>query len=115
MAFAALSVHNSSWTWQNHAEPLYDFDSEPLTSYPHSLVNNTDTTGPTSTLVYARRTYNVSMRLANRSKKAEGQYPTLCTLLLLAAGDISSNPGPRPPRYPCAIGNKAVKWGQDAV
>ena len=39
----------------------------------------------------------------------------LQTLLLLVSGDISHNPGPLTPKYPCGVYRKAVRWGQDAV
>lgn len=35
-------------------------------------------------------------------------------LLLLLAGDVHSNPGPRPPKYPCGVCHKAVKWDPQA-
>ena len=41
-------------------------------------------------------------------------YLWLCLLILLA-GDIEPNPGPRPVKFPCQICNKAAKWGQRAV
>ena len=31
-------------------------------------------------------------------------------LLLLLSGDIQLNPGPRPPKLPCGVCSKAVKW-----
>ena len=36
-------------------------------------------------------------------------------ILLLASGDIESNPGPRMPKYPCGYCNKAVKTTDKAV
>ena len=36
--------------------------------------------------------------------------------ILIQAGDIEPNPGPRrAPKYPCQVCSKAVKWGQRAV
>ena len=40
---------------------------------------------------------------------------TLLNLLILLSGDVSPNPGPRAPKYPCGVCCKAVNWGQDAV
>ena len=39
----------------------------------------------------------------------------LCTFLLLQAGDLETNPGPRPLKYPCQVCHLACKWGQQAV
>ena len=39
----------------------------------------------------------------------------LCSFLMLQAGDLETNPGPRPLKYPCQICNLACKWGQCAV
>ena len=36
-------------------------------------------------------------------------------LLLILAGDININPGPRPVKYLCGVCSKAVKWGQQAI
>ena len=38
------------------------------------------------------------------------QNRTSLVLLLLLSGDIQLNPGPRPPKFPCGICSKAVKW-----
>ena len=39
----------------------------------------------------------------------------LCTFLMLQAGDLETNPGPRPLKYPCQICHLACKWGQCSV
>ena len=36
-------------------------------------------------------------------------------VLLIIAGDIQPNPDPRPPKYPCSICNKAVRYGQEGI
>ncbi len=39
----------------------------------------------------------------------------LCTFLLLQCGDLETNPGPRPLKYPCQICQLACKWGQQSI
>ena len=36
-------------------------------------------------------------------------------LLLVLSNDIEVNPGPRPPKYPCGVCSKAVKWSDHGV
>ena len=43
------------------------------------------------------------------------QKSTPLTLLLLLSGDIQLNPGPRPPKYPCGLCQKACKWTTPCV
>ena len=39
-----------------------------------------------------------------------------CTVLLLVlCGDVQTNPGPRPPKYPCGICSRAVRHGQEGI
>ena len=40
---------------------------------------------------------------------------TRLSLLLMIAGDVNPNPGPRKIKYPCQICNKAAKWGQKCI
>ncbi|KAJ8019402.1 hypothetical protein HOLleu_42043 [Holothuria leucospilota] len=41
---------------------------------------------------------------------------TKIALLLLTAGDVNPNPGPKyVPKYPCKVCNKAAKWGQYCI
>ena len=40
---------------------------------------------------------------------------TALSLILILSGDIQSNPGPRPPKYPCGICSRAVRNGQDGI
>ena len=52
----------------------------------------------------------------NSTKFNQGTPTTLLSLLLiLQAGDINPNPGPRPPKFPCQVCNKAAKWGQKCL
>ena len=51
--------------------------------------------------------------LDQRSIPQATSTPTF--LLLLLAGDISLNPGPRPPKFPCLICQKACKWTTPCV
>ena len=57
---------------------------------------------------------NCTSRLTSKHRPSVRTH-ILQTLLLLMSGDISPNPGPRTPKYPCGVCRKAVKWGQDAV
>ena len=50
--------------------------------------------------------------LATQQYKCPGITRPL--LLLLLAGDIQLNPGPRPPKFPCGVCQKAVKWDHQA-
>ena len=39
----------------------------------------------------------------------------LCVLLISISSDTETNPGPRTPKYPCQICDKAVRWNQKGV
>ena len=39
----------------------------------------------------------------------------LVSLLLLMSHDVEQNPGPRPPKYPCGVCDRAVRWNQRGV
>ncbi|KAK3102607.1 hypothetical protein FSP39_012613 [Pinctada imbricata] len=54
-----------------------------------------------------------SINYLRRSKNHALLY--LSFILLLNASDIETNPGPRTPKYPCQICNKAVTWKQKGV
>jgi hypothetical protein len=45
-----------------------------------------------------------------------GNYSTsLYRIVLLIIAGIETNPGPRPPKYPCGTCSKACKWGEKAL
>ena len=56
---------------------------------------------------------NCTSKLTSRHRPSVRTH--ILQTLLLMSGDISPNPGPRTPKYPCGVCQKAVKWGQDAV
>jgi hypothetical protein len=48
--------------------------------------------------------------------KFNGNYSTsLYRIALLIIAGIETNPGPRPPKYPCGTCSKACKWGERAL
>lgn len=51
------------------------------------------------------------------SKRTLPPSKKFCLLLFLIslAGDVEANPGPRPPKYPCGLCNKAVKNSDPAI
>ena len=51
------------------------------------------------------------------NKRCTGIKTNFCLLLFLISlsGDIETNPGPRTPKYPCGMCNKAVKANQPAI
>jgi hypothetical protein len=40
---------------------------------------------------------------------------SLYRIALLIIAGIETNPGPRPPKYPCGTCSKACKWGEKAL
>ena len=52
----------------------------------------------------------------NKCSKQNGCVTNyLFIIMLMQAGDLHPNPGPNKPKYPCAMCEKATKWGQRAV
>ena len=85
-------------TSPTHQYPIQDY------SYSLQTVNQT----PDSVSIYL---YNKLVR-----GNVNHEYnPSFVRLMLLVLGGIETNPGPRPPKYPCAICGKACKWGQKAI
>ena len=39
----------------------------------------------------------------------------LCVLLIVQSADTETNPGPKTPKYPCQVCEKAVRWNQKGV
>ncbi len=48
-----------------------------------------------------------------RERFSSSRHPLF--LILMLAGDVESNPGPRVPKYPCGMCSKAVKQSDKAV
>ena len=64
-----------------------------------------------NTRVFTNLSYKNSLKSINNST-----YRNISRLLILAiAGDIQMNPGPRIPKYPCAICRKACTWKTRAI
>ena len=60
--------------------------------------------------------HNTCSRLSSKNHPTNTKPSSaLLNLLILLSGDVSPNPGPRAPKYPCGVCCKAVNWGQDAV
>ena len=64
---------------------------------------------PVNALLHLR-TIKYSSKSSPIQTSHEYKNTTSLVLLLLLSGDIQSNPGPRPPKFPCGICAKAVKW-----
>jgi len=45
----------------------------------------------------------------------ENYSSSLYCILLLVISGVETNPGPRPPKYPCGTCSKACKWGEKAL
>ena len=65
---------------------------------------------PTLHALLHLRTLKNAFKSIPRQTSTTFANTTPALLLLLLSGDVHSNPGPRPPKYPCGICNKAVKW-----
>lgn len=64
--------------------------------------------GAVSSVISAVKTSSSSELQLNKSLLVK-------CLLLLLSGDVDSNPGPRPPKYPCGICNRAVTKSCKAI
>ena len=93
--------------------PIETFDtSYPDSDYSTSLLPTGSIYVSSTTCVY----YWLVITDQYRSRNPSVKYDTsMCLTLLLVIGGIETNPGPRPPKYPCAICDKACRWGQKAL
>ena len=76
----------------------------------HSHNHDNEYTNFSTHALIQLRTQVGKLRSLPRQTKITFPRKTSAILLILLGGDIHSNPGPRPPKFPCGICKKAVKW-----
>ena len=80
--------------------------------YKHvSLLHEDQCPKPTGILYWC-----ITSKIHRYPVKYNGNYSTsLYRIALLIIAGIETNPGPRPPKYPCGTCSKACKWGEKAL
>ncbi|KAK3107772.1 hypothetical protein FSP39_021936 [Pinctada imbricata] len=84
-----------------------------IPTYPSPQTNTDSNITPSLYTSLIKPSCYGSKPLMKRSKHDFLLY--MCTILILRSSDCETNPGPRPPKYPCQICQKACKWGQAAI
>lgn len=93
-------THNTN-QWQKHP-PTY-----PSRDYSLTLADITELSNNKYTCLYVWANKNSKPKVINDT--------TYFRSLLLVLAGVEQNPGPRTPKYPCAICSKACKWGQEPL
>ena len=91
----------------------YDRQQSPCNGTPHTLAQPTGTLYVNKLLLQANLFAINRNKMLNTSRKLPMLY--LCVLLIAHSADTETNPGPRTPKYPCQICDKAVRANQKGV
>ena len=109
--FTVIYFHLATTVRQTHDSPL-DIQTTRYTSREYSISLIPVTTISTNTCLYYW--IKITANYRSNEKLLKDKNSAYIKLLLLIGG-IERNPGPRTPKYPCAICDKACRWGQKAL